>query len=116
MEKKKDKEIPIETFSGLSLNSLFYELLDTDLPFESLIDSNEDLVQIRRIPKDTDDNKKMRKKMIGNIKYVKTRNKLAHGDLFYQEILLQTLLPTNINELSDFRINAEYQRHGARAL
>jgi len=75
-------------------------------------EADEDLKKIRKIPKEDE----KRKEMIANIKYVKTRNKLTHGDLFYQEILLQTLLPTNISELLDFGINAEYQQHGSRGL
>ena len=110
--RRKKKVIPLETFSGFSLNSLINELLNTDIPFESLIDSDEDLEEIRKIPKEDE----KRKEMIANIKYVKARNKLTHGDLFYQEILLQTLLPTSINELLDFGIKAEYQQHGSQGL
>ena len=72
--RRKNKKIPIETFSRFSLDSLIDELLDTDIPFESLIDADEDLEKIRKIP-----DKEKRKDEVSKIKYVKTRNKLAHG-------------------------------------
>lgn len=109
--RRKKKTFPIETFSGFSLNSLINELRNTDIPFQSLMDADEDFEKIRKIP----DNKK-RKYEVANIKYVKTRNKFVHGDLFYQEILLQKLLPSSQNELSDYGINAEYQQHGSQGL
>lgn len=101
--------IGLEEFRGDSLNKLFDFFLDTDMPLEFLMDSDEDIVALKKMKK------KERKKRISEIKYVKTRNVFAHGDLFYQVINLQTLLPYGKKELQEYGIE-EWKLSGTLGL
>lgn len=85
-------------FDRVSLKTLFNFFLDKSVPLELLMDSDEDITALRKM------NESDRKKQISNIRYVKTRNKFAHGDLFYQVINLQPLLPSNKKELQEYNI------------
>ena len=101
--------IGLEEFRGDNLRTLFDELLNSNIPLELLMDADEDIKEIRKTEKQTE-----RRKKIGRIKYIKTRNKFAHGDLFYTIINLQSLLPFNEHELLDYGINAEWKKVNLR--
>jgi hypothetical protein len=103
------KIISAEEFRRNNLNVLFSFFVDKDMPLEFLMDSDEDIVSLRKMEK------KERKEHIRNIKYVKTRNKFAHGDLFDQVIDYQTLLPTDKKEMGKYNIK-EWQLGGKSGL
>jgi hypothetical protein len=93
----------------LSLNKMFEFFLGTNVPLEFLMDSDEDIASLRKTEK------KETKEHIRNIRYVKTRNKFAHGDLFDQVIDYQTLLPSDKKEMEKYNIK-EWQLGGKSGL
>ena len=48
--------------------------------------------------------RKERREAISKIRYVLTRNKFTHGDLFYLRLSLSNLIPFNKEELIDYGI------------
>lgn len=88
-----------EEFRGDSLKKFFIYFLHSDMPLQFLFDSDEDIGNLRKMKKG-----KERKKKISSIKYIKIRNKFAHGDLLYQMINLQILLPSDEKELQEYGI------------
>ena len=97
--------IGLEEFRKDNLHSLFDEFLNSNIPLELLVDADENVEEIRKMEKG-----KERRRKIGRIKYIKTRNKFAHGDLFYQIINLESLLPLNERELLGYGIDAEWKK------
>lgn len=72
--KEEKKEIRFDEFNRDTLSSLFKEFEDSDVPLGMLLDT-EDIENLRN-----------GEKKIGQVKYILTRNKFAHGDVFYQII------------------------------
>lgn len=100
--KEERKTIELDEFRFVSLNSLFDEYIDSDIPLESLMDTDEP--QFTAIEDLKKRSKKERREAISRIRYVLTRNKFTHGDLFYLRVSLSNLIPFNKEELIDYGI------------
>ena len=109
------KTIQLDEFRKDTLGKLFNEFIDTDVPLDKLVDAHEDLeedfkkedfgieepsIEVLRKLSETN-----RWRKIGRIRYVKTRNRFSHGDLFYVVVGLSTLLPSTEREWSDYGID-----------
>ena len=101
--KKERKTIELDEFRFVTLNSLFDEYIGTEIPLESLMDADEpQFMTIEDLKKKS---KKERKKALGKIRYIATRNKFTHGDLLYPLTHLSALIPYNEQELKDYYID-----------
>jgi len=103
---EKVAKIMSQKFDKSSLTKLFEKYLCSNIPLESLMDSDENIEDLRR------SKGKDRSGKISSLRYIKTRNKFAHGDLFYKEekwyrFAHRDLLPKKRQELSDYDIDDE---------
>lgn len=104
--KEKIAKIMSQKFDRSSLAKLFGKYLNSNIPLKLLMDSDEDIEDLRKLKQNERGNK------ISCLRYIRTRNKFAHGDLFYKEecwrFAHRDLLPKNKQELLDYGIdNAE---------
>jgi len=89
------KTIPIDEFRNVSLEKLFREFSNYDVPIDKLLDFDE-----------REQLKKTGKLDTKSIRFIKTRNKFAHGDLFYHTSLA-TLISGHYEDWLDYGINGE---------
>jgi hypothetical protein len=108
------KTIQLNEFRQSTLNNLFKEFIDDkEVPLEKLIDVHEDLEESNEdFTKEENINvlrrlkvKRKFSKRINRIRYIQTRNRFSHGDLFHVAIGPQGLLPTTDSEFEDYCID-----------
>jgi len=95
---EKRKTIPLNEFRHDTMGILFREFVDSDIPLDKLLDSDEK-DKLGRL------GKKEKEDYISTVRYVMTRNKFSHGDLFYSIYLPATLLSGHEKDWLDYGID-----------
>jgi hypothetical protein len=88
------KNIPIDEFRHISLEKMFREFLNSDLPIDKILDFDER------------EQLKTGKLDVKSIRFIKTRNKFAHGDLLYH-IPLCILMSGHSKDWLDYGIDSD---------
>ena len=96
------KHIKNNEFRSDTLTPMFKKFLDSDIPLNKLVDSDEDIETLRKL------------NTIGSLRYIRTRNKFVHGDLFYNIFFPATLISGHEKDWLDYGIDnfEEWTRTG----
>jgi len=90
--------ITIREFRSGNLTTLFHEFIDSDIPLNKLLDTDE-LKNLGELKKEG------KQKTITPVRYIMVRNKFAHGDLFHHIFLPATLISGHEKDWLDYGID-----------